>query len=467
MNYYNDFDKNAVRWLRNLISAGLLPMGVVDDRPIQEVLASDLIGYTQCHFFAGIGGWPLALQLAGWPKDRPVWTGSCPCQPFSVAGTGGGNDDPRALWWAFRWLIMQCKPPVVFGEQVASKDGRGWLAGVRSDLEALGYEVGAADLCAAGVKAEGSVLLAGNNGIRQERVNLGPAHIRQRLYWVADTSHQRINGSGNGREGRQGEYPDCGGLGDSRFPGTGRDTGTASSPQEGGGGSRVADGLYCGDQPDTSSDVVGLGNAEWQRLEGFGASVRGKSGYGGSGEQTAPPGYADFTLIPCGDGKARRLEPGLVPLVDGLPKVLAYVCPECSLIIEKTDHDRIWAAPSAIPLRSEEMPGLRSDGEITQASCGQRPDQQRTGEYRNFMHYLPCDTSSERTSSFDVCDLWEDVFSQGSSEKSQMLLTRLCPRDGSEMRIEEMEYIRVSSIRGFGNAIVPTLAAEFIGAYIS
>ena len=27
-----------------------------------------------------------ALRAAGWRDDRPVWTGSCPCQPFSAAG---------------------------------------------------------------------------------------------------------------------------------------------------------------------------------------------------------------------------------------------------------------------------------------------------------------------------------------------------------------------------------------------
>ena len=97
MNYYNEFDKHAAQWLRNLIDAGLIPAGHVDERSITEVQPSDLDGYTQCHFFAGIGGWPLALQLAGWPATRSVWTGSCPCQPYSAAGKQLGNDDERDL----------------------------------------------------------------------------------------------------------------------------------------------------------------------------------------------------------------------------------------------------------------------------------------------------------------------------------------------------------------------------------
>ena len=172
MNYYNDNEKTSAAWLRNLIKEGLIPNGEVDERSIADIEPKDLTGFVQCHFFAGIGGWPYALRLAGWPDDRPVWTGSCPCQPFSVAGKGEGTDDDRHLWPAFRWLIANAerKPAVIFGEQVASKDGRLWLAGVRSDLEAMGYAVGAADLCAAGVSAP---------------------HIRQRFYWVGKSDRNR------------------------------------------------------------------------------------------------------------------------------------------------------------------------------------------------------------------------------------------------------------------------------------
>lgn len=172
MNYYNEIEKYAAQWLRNLIQAGLIPPGEVDERSIADVTGGDLAGYTQCHFFAGIGGWSLALKLAGWPADKPVWTGSCPCQPFSNAGAGEGTADPRHLWPEFHRLIagQTQRPPAIFGEQVASPAGRGWLTGVRSDLEALGYCFGAADLCAAGV---------------------GAPHIRQRLYWVGDTSSTR------------------------------------------------------------------------------------------------------------------------------------------------------------------------------------------------------------------------------------------------------------------------------------
>jgi DNA (cytosine-5)-methyltransferase 1 len=135
--WYNENAPYPAQWLRNLIQRKLIPDGDVDTRSIADVRPADLRGYTQCHFFAGIGGWSLALRLAGWPDDRPVWTGSCPCQPFSAAGKGRGVDDERHLWPELRRLIGQRRPPVVLGEQVASTAGRAWLDAVRADLEGL------------------------------------------------------------------------------------------------------------------------------------------------------------------------------------------------------------------------------------------------------------------------------------------------------------------------------------------
>lgn len=168
--YYNENDQKAAAWLKELIARELIAPGEVDERSIENVEAKDLEEFEQHHFFAGIGGWSYALRLAGWPDNQPVWTGSCPCQPLSSAGQRKGHADKRHLWPAFYRLIAECKPSVVFGEQVASKDGREWLAGVRADLEVLGYACGAADLCVAGV---------------------GAPHIRQRLYWVADAGHKQ------------------------------------------------------------------------------------------------------------------------------------------------------------------------------------------------------------------------------------------------------------------------------------
>jgi len=172
--YYNEFDLFAAAWLRELIEAGMIPEGDVDERDIREVQPEDLRGYTQCHFFAGIGGWAYALRLAGWPDERPVWTGSPPCQPFSVAGKGLGKRDERHLAPVWLNLIRECRPPAIFGEQVAAavtKDG--WLDDLLDALEGAGYETGAVVVPAAAV---------------------GAPHIRSRL-WFVGISKRAVDGT--------------------------------------------------------------------------------------------------------------------------------------------------------------------------------------------------------------------------------------------------------------------------------
>ncbi|MBW0450881.1 DNA cytosine methyltransferase [Paraburkholderia phenoliruptrix] len=168
--YYNEIDPYCAQWLRNLIAAGHIAPGDVDERSIEDVRPDDLRGYTQCHFFAGIGVWSSALRLAGWPDDRPVWTGSCPCQPFSQAGKGAGFADERHLWPAWHHLISECRPPVIFGEQVASKDVDPWIDLVFDDLEAMEYACAANPFPSAGV---------------------GAPHIRDRTFFVAYANDAR------------------------------------------------------------------------------------------------------------------------------------------------------------------------------------------------------------------------------------------------------------------------------------
>ena len=164
MNYYNEWDSFAAEWLKQLIKDGLIPDGEVDTRSIADVEPSELNGFTQCHFFAGIGGWSRALQLAGWSSDRPVWTGSPPCQSFSTAGKGKGKDDERHLWPVFFNLIRECQPTAVFGEQVAAAIRHGWLDDLQDDFEAEGY-------------ASGAVVLPSGS--------IGAFHKRDRLFFTA------------------------------------------------------------------------------------------------------------------------------------------------------------------------------------------------------------------------------------------------------------------------------------------
>ena len=179
MNYYNEIDPYCAAWLQNLMDAGHIAKGVTDTRSIEDVTPAELAGFTQCHFFAGLGGWAYALDLAGWPRDRPVWTGSCPCQPFSAAGKGAGFADERHLWPAWQHLISQCRPPVIFGEQVAAATD--WLGLVFGDMEAMDYAV---------------------DGRPIEAASAGADHLRDRYWFVADHDEQC---AGSQREQRSGQ----------------------------------------------------------------------------------------------------------------------------------------------------------------------------------------------------------------------------------------------------------------------
>lgn len=269
VNYYNENNAYAAQWLRNLSSAGEIAYGYVDDRDMRDVRSGELHGFTQCHFFAGIGGWPLALKLAGWPGGSPVWTGSCPCQPFSNAGKRKGEADERHLWPDFARLIGECAPSIVFGEQVASRDGREWLARVRLDLERMGYAVGAADLCAAGVAAP---------------------HIRQRLFFgairLADADNSfSVQGCTDQRR---------------------RDEGSAAEARAGLAG---------------RCKPSGMGDAHGARLARPEVNKSGSIPKLATVERASA--WADAIWLDCKDGKSRRVKPAVPLLVDGLPRSVA------------------------------------------------------------------------------------------------------------------------------------------------
>lgn len=308
--FYNEIDPYAADWLRNLIAAGHIAAGVVDQRSIVDIHPDELRGFTQCHFFAGIGVWSHALRLAGWPDDRPVWTGSCPCQPFSAAGKGAGFSDERHLWPAWHHLIAECRPAVVFGEQVASADGLEWLELVHADLEAAGYAVGAADLCAAGV---------------------GAPHIRQRLFFVADAERGELRRGGSraaagaprGVQGADGQRErvraDAGAGGAAVAVGLANDIGAGQRARAGEPGEsrrRGASaidarapggaGLVADDDNDGREGKPGL---RLQRADVYDADGRGPVG----------GFWAAADWIPCRDGKWRPVEPGTFPLANGAP----------------------------------------------------------------------------------------------------------------------------------------------------
>lgn len=321
--YYNEIDPYAAEWLRNLILMGHIAYGVVDTRSITDIEPNELRDFTQCHFFAGIGVWSHALRLAGWPDDRPVWTGSCPCQPFSVAGAGAGFDDQRHLWPHWFWLISQCKPGVVFGEQVASKDGLSWLDLVCTDMEGEGYAIAPVDLCAAGV---------------------GAPHIRQRLYFVADTNDAGLEGrkSVQQRGGqcvtrKDGVVSNVADTASDRRQWDGPSAEIQTGRESGCDGGRVLQigsegcGMADTQRPSVSgtgtvadTELHGRAPAKIGRSTGKSEDERGLQQFEGCGaayqpEQPGPTNghWSAADWLRCRDGKWRPVEPGTFPLANG------------------------------------------------------------------------------------------------------------------------------------------------------
>lgn len=388
MNYYNEFDPSAIAWLKELIKAGAIPDGHIDTRSICEVQPEELHGFDQCHFFAGIGGWSEALRLANYAHVKGLWTGSCPCQPFSAAGKRKGTADARHLWPEMFRLVKACKPRYVIGEQVEAAIRAGWLDGVFGDLEGEGYACGAAVLGAHSV---------------------GAPHIRQRLYWgaagLADAENERLVGRNVGIE----TDPERAALG--RGPKPDERRGWDDATNGGGAMLRLADAdmsrcdertpvreqsVHCEDSRAIPSGlehsanerrherrepkatevqrerpigggepaVEGQGGVVSGRPEGLGAIATGglehaareqvgipgqsreqrDTGGLGDPDDPRPQGYgpvvgeragelspwAASTTIYCADGKTRRIsvEPEFQHVVDGLSDYLEYLRPE-------------------------------------------------------------------------------------------------------------------------------------------
>jgi len=347
--YYNEIDPKAAAWLRELIRAGHISAGDVDERSIVDVRPEDLRGYDRCHFFAGIGGWDYALNLAGW--DGPVWTGSCPCQPFSAAGKGDEFGDERHLWPAWFRLIRESRPDAIFGEQVSSKDALAWFDHVRSDLEGAGYAVAVLDTCAAGVGAphirQRLYFVAESECRPAERQRFdvgatargleGEAYERQRLWpdardgcesvAVADAEHAKRRSLSRSVEDVRDRYDDgrtqahgiagaCGEiceLADTEGIGLGQGRANDARSREGIG----AQGAGIGFADDGGSD---MGDADESGSQGRSMRSGERAGERAIGASGPVNGFwRDAIWLPCRDGKARAVKPGLEPLVAGVP----------------------------------------------------------------------------------------------------------------------------------------------------
>ena len=316
--YYNEIDPFAAAWLRELIARGVIAPGVVDERSIEDVCPDELAGFTQCHFFAGIGVHSYALRRAGWADDRPIWTGSCPCQPFSAAGQGKGFADERHLWPAFYHLIEQCEPAIVAGEQVASGGTGVWFDLVQADLEAMGYAFGLVPLPAAG---------------------FGGAHIRDRAFWAAHDIGAGLEGLARYGHGTTGwaieagpvaARGDVGGVADALRHGAGYYAGAGLGAQAAAHG---CDGCVLGERLragiEGASFGLAIGHSGRQsagsvaRLHDAEHHAQPRGGSIGMGHNSRPHApmlgrdAADWLF--CRDGKWRPVGPGTFPLAHEAP----------------------------------------------------------------------------------------------------------------------------------------------------
>ena len=334
---YNEIEPYAAAWTRNLITAGHVAPGVVDERSIVDLTATDVSGPGQRHFFAGIGGWSHALRLAGVPDDADVWTGSCPCQPFSAAGGRRGFSDERHLWPAWFRLIDQCRPPIVLGEQVASPDGLRWLDAVFADLEGAGYACAAADLCAAGV---------------------GAPHRRQRLWFVA-YANDVVNAA---QERREGAAPTDDATRDRRATNRGKarvlgDPGRDGDRQHlgelpGDEGEHGIGSAHRDHAPVATGATHALADSADGQLPLAERRPEERDGHGSDGANHRASEdhsyWRDADWLSCRDGKWRPVEPGTFPLVDGVSNRVGRLRAYGNAIVPQVAATFIVAALDAI-----------------------------------------------------------------------------------------------------------------------
>jgi DNA (cytosine-5)-methyltransferase 1 len=526
--FYNEWERYPAQWIRNLAAAGHVAEGVVDERSIRDVRAAELVGHRQVHFFAGLGGWSYALRLAGWPDDRPVWTASCPCQPFSTAGKQRGFDDDRHLWPVLFEFVRECRPAILFGEQVAGPAGRTWLDAVSADLESAGYAVGAANLCAAGC---------------------GAPHIRQRLYFVAvaDADGQRRDGEPvqlreRGPQAASAQAAGCGDVGEWLADGSsgGRREWRLSQDAANGQGAGPSDGSGLGHADGIGAGRIARGGTGTQAA---GDRARGVDGHVGD-DADAPGAWGDVEWIACTDGKSRPTGARLCLLAYGLsarmgsssanqgaqegvadaPTSEAGSDEELRALQETTDAQEVQrdtrghGGVSASPLLrsglhgggdggrdktrdSEEQPapvaedsegGVRDVRAVQSSTACSSPRresaEQRIPELADFVRLLPqaialAQLGRDYGTAEGLCTLLKRRAPAGvvldAPHKIQAVWRSLGEEDQARVYLEARSRglvvapisplafgvpDRVGKLRAYGNAIVAPLAAEFIGA---
>lgn len=172
---------------------------------------------------AGLGACPVwddatTFDPLPWRGLVDIISAGFPCQPYSGAGKGLRESDPRDGWPHVFRTVRALMPPIFWGENVATIITRGRHS-FKSDLESLGYRV------AAGIYSAAEV---------------GAPHLRERLFILGTLADSARLGRPEGRpepEGQQGRSHASfsgSGLGDADGLGRDRRPDVQGRRQEGG-----------------------------------------------------------------------------------------------------------------------------------------------------------------------------------------------------------------------------------------
>jgi DNA (cytosine-5)-methyltransferase 1 len=163
--------------------------------------------------------WDDLLTFDGrpWRGVVDIVSAGYPCQPFSFAGKRDGTADERHLWPNVLAIIEQCRPALVFLENVPGHLSLGFDVVCR-DLQEMDYRVAACVSSAAEVGAphrrERLFVLAHRNGQeRRERDGESGCKSAAIVGAMAEPAHEQMGASGLTRQGSPMGDSDGGGYG--------------------------------------------------------------------------------------------------------------------------------------------------------------------------------------------------------------------------------------------------------------
>lgn len=393
------------------------------------------------------------------------------CQPFSAAGRLKGKDDERHLAPKFAELVRACRPGLLFGEQVASAEVFGkapkksrkgavespqwaWLDDLLDRLEAARYAVGASDLPSA---------------------SIGAPHIRQRthfgavnLEWLADADDEGLerrwqSERGCSTERAVGQSGVVDRLGDSSVSAGEWDTGTLSGTEAGEHRSGITvDGNLPVGFEHAGSGVLRMAHAQHDdgrsEQQGWGPDRRASDARGGAALRMADAdsglaGQRGNAGSAQGEGVQSRLGS------DG--------CCDSRGLADADGGDTSTERQQ----RGGEQRQQPQDGRSVQVDHGGRTSPLdgpwRTADWLfcRDAKWRPVEARPQQMALGIPVDLGRSG-DHGEDQGSWGRIAESLAQEEIGFPLGKVEYARATRLRGYGNAINPWLAAEFIASFL-